>query len=126
MLLLYYKECDIIFLMSKIKKFAIISSLSGVGLLSPVLSTGCSNNDTTLVVCFSCTGHTIDVANKIVNDLDCSLFQIEPTVAYNPETDFGPDGRANKEQSGELPAPEIKNSIKDFKSYSTFFFGYPI
>ena len=110
--------------MKLFKKIGIISCFN---LLAPSFFTSCSNvGDTTLVVYFSCTGNTKDVANKIVNNLNCFSFQIQPKVPYNPETDFGPEGRANKEQAGELPNPEISNSITNFNKYSKFFIGYPI
>ena len=110
------------------RKSKLISSLipSSLLIFSPIFLSSCSNTNKALVIYFSCTNNTKDVADKIVNYLHCDSFQIQPTIPYNPATDFGPEGRANIEQANPTARPAISNNITNFGAYSHFFIGYPI
>ncbi len=81
-----------------------------------------------LVVYFSCTGTTKDVALKIASEAKCSACEIEPVKPYTAD-DLNYNtkkSRAYKEQNDASARPEISGSVSDWDSYDTIFIGYPV
>ena len=80
-----------------------------------------------LVVVFSATGNTRNVAEKISTLTGADLIEITPAVPYS-EADLkysNSDSRATKEQNDPGIRPEIKNEIS-LDGYKTVYLGYPI
>ena len=110
--------------------------------LSIFLVTGCgkskeskgSNKETnnlkatnnSIVIYFSATGNTKDIAERIAKESNSDIIEIIPKEEYKPEDlDYNSDCRANKEQNNPKARPEIKNTI-DITKYDTIYLGYPI
>lgn len=84
----------------------------------------------TLVVYYSATGHTEDVAGYIAAATDADVFALEPVEPYSSDdldwTDK--DSRVSYEHDN----PESRNvelvlaTVEDWESYDTVFIGYPI
>ena len=81
-----------------------------------------------VVVYFSCTGNTKDVANKIAAAANCSTYEIVPSKPYTTEdlNYNSKKSRATKEQNDASARPEISADIASWDSYDTVFLGYPI
>lgn len=81
-----------------------------------------------LVVYFSCTGNTEEVANKIANVTGSDVYKIEALNPYtSDDLNYNNDNcRANKEQNDDTARPEIKGTIDNLSDYDTIFIGYPI
>lgn len=82
----------------------------------------------TLVVYFSATGNTKEVAEKISEAAGTDIYEIVPAVPYSGEDlDYGDDtSRATSEQNDPDSRPEIGGEDIDLSNYSTVFIGYPI
>ncbi|MBR3465139.1 MAG: flavodoxin [Clostridiales bacterium] len=80
-----------------------------------------------LVVYFSCTGNTKDVALKIANEVGCGTYEIVPSKAYTTDdlNYNNKKSRATREQNDKNARPEIEGTV-DLSSYDTIFLGYPI
>ena len=81
----------------------------------------------TLVACFSATGHTKAIAEKIVEHLGADYFEIEASepyteddLNYNDETT-----RATAEQNMPNARPGLA-AFPDFSSYDVVYLGHPI
>ena len=82
----------------------------------------------TLVVCFSCTGTTKGVAEKIVELTDADFYEI---VAADPYTEedrnwHDDDSRTTHEQNDPSERPEIGGEPLDPEGYKMIYIGYPI
>ncbi len=86
-----------------------------------------TNKNSIIVIYFSCTNNTENVANKIANYLNCTIEEIIPLNPYsNDDLNYNNNSsRANKEQNDNNARPEIKNTFK-LDDYNTIFLGYPI
>ncbi len=79
------------------------------------------------VVYFSCTGNTKAVAEKIAQATGGSLEEIIPAVPYTADDlDYNSDCRANAEQQGGAPLPEIANPVPNITNAGIIYLGYPI
>ena len=81
-----------------------------------------------LVVYFSCTGTTKDVAEKIASITDADLYEIKAAVEYT-EADLDwndSDSRTTHEQDDPSVRPEIGSDPVSLEGYSTIYIGYPI
>ena len=79
-----------------------------------------------VVIYFSATGNTKDIAEKIANKLNSDIIEIVPKVKYtSADLNYNSDCRANREQNDKNARPEIKNTI-DISKYDTVYLGYPI
>lgn len=89
-----------------------------------------SNNKKTLVVYYSATGSTKDVAEMIADEANADLFAIEPKDPYTDEDlDWTDDNsRVSKEHENENKRNvELKTTkVKNWDSYDTVLVGYPI
>ena len=81
-----------------------------------------------VVVYFSCTGNTKDVANKIASAANCKTYEIVPSKPYSTEdlNYKNRKSRASKEQNDASSRPEISVDIAGWESYDTVFIGYPV
>ncbi len=108
-------------------------------LLSAFLITGCKNSNESsetnniinkdtksVVLYFSATGNTKEIAERIANELNSDIIEIIPKEKYKPEDlNYNNDCRANREQNDSKARPEIKNTI-DISRYDIIYLGYPI
>ncbi len=79
-----------------------------------------------VVIYFSATGTTKDIAQKISNELNSDIIEIVPKVKYtSDDLNYNSDCRANREQNDKNARPEIENTI-DISKYDTIYLGYPI
>ena len=109
-------------------------------LLSIFTLVGCSNNkeinkknsneikndNNSLVLYFSATGTTREVAKKIAKVSNSDIIEIIPKEKYtSKDLNYNSDCRANREQNDDSARPEIENTI-DISKYDTIYLGYPI
>ena len=78
----------------------------------------------TLVVYFSWSGNTEEMASYIAEQTDGDLLEIEPKVAY--PTDYNETGDIAKVERDENTRPEIANLPASIDEYDTILVGYPI
>ena len=82
----------------------------------------------TVVVYFSATGTTKEVAERIANVTDADIFEITPAEPYDDaDLDWHDDNsRTTIEMNDPDCRPEIANDTVQLKDYSTVYIGYPI
>lgn len=84
----------------------------------------------TLVVYYSASGHTEDVANTIAGATGADLFELEPAEPYSSaDLNYSDDNsRVSQEHENEdLRDVELAAAtVEDWDSYETVFIGYPI
>lgn len=78
----------------------------------------------TLVVYFSWSGNTEEMASYIAKQTDGDLLEIEPEVAY--PTDYDETGSIAKVERDENARPGIANLPASIDEYDTILVGYPI
>lgn len=80
-----------------------------------------------LVVYFSRTGNTKELALKMADYLNADTFEIEAADPYTDEDiAYYTDCRADREQKDLTARPKIANKIADIDRYDTIVLGYPI
>lgn len=86
------------------------------------------NNTKILVVCFSATGNTKAVAEKVVEVTGADYFEIVPEEPYSEDDlNYSDDScRANLEQQDENARPTISGSIENMDQYEVLLIGHPI
>ena len=107
---------------------SLIALMLGLVLLcAGVTFASAESESTTLVVYFSCTGTTEQLAQYAADVLHADLFMIEPSQPYT-EADLAyyTNCRADKEQDDPSARPEIANAVEDMARYDTIILGYPI
>ncbi len=84
-------------------------------------------NKKAVVIYFSATGNTKQVAEYIKDEINSDIFEIIPKQKYTSEDlNYGDNNtRATREQNDENARPEIDNMI-DISDYDVIFLGYPI
>ena len=88
-----------------------------------------TKNDTKiLVVCFSATGNTKAVAEKIVEVTGADYFEIITAEPYSEDDlNYNDDNcRANREQQDKNARPSISGSIENMDQYEVVLIGHPI
>ena len=82
----------------------------------------------TLIIYFSMTGHTEQVAHQMAESLGADLYRIQAKVAYTKkDVDWtNPDCRANLEQKNSTSRPLYQGNLPDIADYDTVIFGHPI
>lgn len=78
----------------------------------------------TLVIYFSWSGNTQNIAREIQKQTNSDIFEIVPEVAYSDDYDTVVD--LAKEEQQEKARPQIKNKIENIDEYETIYVGYPI
>lgn len=81
-----------------------------------------------VVVYFSCTGNTKEVALKIASEVGGSTYEIVPSKPYSTDdlNYNNKKSRSYKEQNDKNARPEISGTPIDLSTYDTVFIGYPI
>ena len=82
----------------------------------------------TLIIYFSMTGHTEQVAHQMAKSLGADLFRIQEALPYSKnDLDWtNPDCRANLEQKNSASRPLYQGNLPDIADYDTVIFGHPI
>lgn len=83
-----------------------------------------SADNKTLVVYFSWSGNTEEMASYIAEQTNGDLYEIEPKVAY--PADYNETGDIAKVERDENARPEIANLPASIDAYDTILVGYPI
>lgn len=106
---------------------ALAAVLAAMALFTGACFAAEENEGGTLVVCFSCTGNTEQLARYAAEALDTELFMIEAAQPYT-EADLAyyTGGRCDREQDDADIRPEIANAVEDMSRYDTVVLGYPI
>ena len=93
-------------------------------------TTDTTGNGKTLVVYYSASGNTKDVAEKITKITEADLFEIEPVEPYTDDdldwTDD--DSRVSREHDDESlrDVELVSTTVDNWDSYDTVYIGYPI
>ena len=80
-----------------------------------------------LVVYFSATGTTKQIAEYAADILNADIYEIVPEDPYTDEDlDYYSGGRADQEQDDPAARPAISGSVRNIEQYDTVLLGYPI
>lgn len=81
-----------------------------------------------LVVYFSATGTTKDVAKILANGLKCDLYEIKPIKPYtNADLDWtNKNSRSSLEMKDKKSRPEVIKGDIDISKYDKILIGYPV
>ena len=81
-----------------------------------------------IVVYFSATGTTEQIANGIAAQAGADMFAIEPVVPYTDDLNWrDPDSRVCVEhEAGEAPVELVSVEVPGWADYDTVYIGYPI
>lgn len=87
-----------------------------------------SNDGDSIVVYFSGTGNTREIAELVAQALDTDVLEIEPQEPYTDEdlNYNNDDCRANQEMNDDSARPAIANDLSAVTEYDTVYLGYPI
>ena len=82
----------------------------------------------TIVVYFSATGTTKELAEQLADGIDADIFEIVPMQPYtNGDLDYSNDNsRSTLEMNDPSSRPEIRGRIDNFDQYRNVIIGYPI
>ena len=85
------------------------------------------SNNKSLVLYFSATNNTEQIAKYISEITSSDILEIIPKDIYTDEDlDYNNDNsRANREQNDKNSRPEISNNL-DLENYDIIYLGYPI
>lgn len=76
-----------------------------------------------LVVYFSWSGNTENVAKSIQSQTDSDIFEIVPVIPYSDDYDTVVELAKEEQRSG--ARPEISGNIENIEKYESVFVGYP-
>lgn len=84
-------------------------------------------NSSVLVVYFSATGTTKQIAQNTAEILDADIYEIIPEQPYTDEDlAYYTNGRADREQNDLSVRPAISGGVKNMDQYDTIILVYPI
>ena len=94
----------------------------------PVNSEGQTAGSKAVVVYFSATGTTAEVAQCIAKTTGADILEIVPEIAYTSEDlNYHDDNcRANKEMDDDTARPAINSDLHAVSDYDIIYLGYPI
>lgn len=81
-----------------------------------------------LITFFSASGNTKSIAEKLKNELNGDLFEIEPVNKYTEEDlDWtNKNSRSSLEMNDKNYRPSIKNKVKNLDEYDKIIIGFPV
>lgn len=79
--------------------------------------------DKSIVVVFSWSGNTLQVAERVTTDVGCELFRIEPATPYTDDYDEMLQIARDEQAAGTLP--QLASTVPDWASYGTVYLGFP-
>ena len=87
-----------------------------------------SDSSKILVAYFSCTNHTENIAQKIVDVTGGTLYEIIPAEPYtDADLNYNDNSsRSSEEQNDDLARPSISNMVINMANYEVVYLGYPI
>lgn len=89
-----------------------------------------NNDNKSLVVYYSATGNTEEVANYIAEAMEADLFELNPTEIYSDAdldwTDSGSRVSHEHDNPEKRVVPLVADTVENWDSYDTVFIGYPI
>lgn len=100
-----------------------------IAMICMLFTATCLAESDTLVVYYSATGTTGEIANQIAAQTGADMFLLEPIEPYTEEdldwTD--PNSRVVVEhESGEEPMELVSTEVPGWEKYQTVYIGYPI
>lgn len=112
-------------ILSAIMVCTLVFSLTGCGRneTEPETEAATASGGKALVVYFSWSGNTENVANAIADQTGADVFEIVPEEAYIDDYDALLDIATEEKESGARPA--IAGSIEDIAQYDVIYVGYP-
>ena len=95
---------------------------------SATTSGGAAASGGACIVCFSATGNTWSIAEKLASATGAQLMRIEAAEPYSSEDLNYNDSstRATVEQNGGTARPAISGGAPDLSAFDTVYLGYPI
>ncbi len=95
---------------------------------SAAISNSIDETGKTLVVYYSATGNTENVAKTIAAATNGDLFKLEPVDPYsNEDLDYTDDNsRVSREHDNPGDVPLVSSTVDHWEEYDTVFIGYPI
>lgn len=86
------------------------------------------NEEKVVVVYFSVTGNTREVANLLAKEANANIYEIVPANAYtSDDLNYNDDScRANQEMNADSARPAISNDLSAVSEYDVIYLGYPI
>lgn len=90
-------------------------------------ASGDNSMNSILVVYFSATGTTKQLAEYAADILNSDIYEIKAADPYTEEDlAYYTNGRADREQNDSSVRPEISGAVKNMSDYDIVFIGYPI
>ena len=81
------------------------------------------HGDKAIVVVFSWSGNTLQVAERVAEDAGCKLFRIEPAVPYT--TDYNEMLQIGQDEQAAGTLPALAATVPDWASYGKVYLGFP-
>lgn len=99
------------------------SSSSEVAPSATSESSALTAGDKAIVVVFSWSGNTLQVAERVAEDATCELFRIEPAEPYTTDYNEMLQIAQDEQAAGTLPA--LASTVPDWASYGKVYLGFP-
>jgi flavodoxin len=83
-----------------------------------------NQNEKILIVYFSWSGNTREIARQIQGKTGGDMFEIVPAVSYPTDSDEAHDVARRERDSGARPA--LKTHVRNMRQYDTVILGFPV